>query len=63
MCDQCKCKGLLKIHCKYCTGEFCTKCILLERHNCTGLEDKHNQDISNLRKRLVKIVTPKIQEL
>jgi predicted nucleic acid binding AN1-type Zn finger protein len=61
MCDQCKCKGLLKLHCKYCTGEFCTKCILLERHNCNGLEDKHNNDISNLRKRLVKVIAPKIQ--
>ena len=63
MCDQCKCKGLLKLHCKYCTGEFCTKCILLERHSCTGLEDKHSQDISNLRKRLVKVVAPKIEGL
>ena len=63
MCDQCKCKGLLKLYCKYCTGEFCTKCILLERHSCNGLEDKHSQDISNLRKRLVKVVAPKIQVL
>jgi len=50
----------MKLYCKYCTGEFCAKCILLERHNCIGLKDKHNED---LRKRLVKVVAPKIQGL
>ena len=63
MCDQCKRKGFLKLHCKYCSGEFCTSCILLEKHNCTGMDKKQNQEISNLRKRLVKVTMPKIQEL
>jgi len=58
MCDQCKCKGLLKLYCKHCTGKFCTKCILLERHQCIGLEDKCKED---LRKRLVKVITRKVQ--
>jgi predicted nucleic acid binding AN1-type Zn finger protein len=62
MCDKCNCKGILKLHCKYCSGEFCTSCILLENHECTGIEQKQNQELSNLRKRLVKVTTPKIQE-
>ena len=42
-CDLCKKKGI-PILCNYCPGNYCSKCIKLDQHNCSGLDLKIKKD-------------------
>lgn len=61
-CDQCKRKGI-PIACNYCTGNFCTRCILLEIHNCKGMEKKQKKDIKILESKLAYEAPRKIEQI
>lgn len=56
-CHCCKKKiGVLGIHCSYCQGTYCTGCIVLEKHNCTGME-KYNEKNKNVLKNILESST------
>lgn len=38
-CACCKAANCLKLKCKFCENEYCTFCLLPEKHACTNLED------------------------
>ena len=59
-CFKCKNKGI-PINCKYCNLRFCSKCIQLEIHNCSGLKLKKENSLKNLKKELKFKTSPKIE--
>ena len=60
-CTQCKKKiGFCGIDCKYCGGGFCSRCIQLEIHACSGMSAKKIEEIINLGKKLPLIESKKI---
>ena len=50
-CFKCKKKGI-PINCKYCGLGFCSRCIVLEIHECKGINLKKEDEIKDLNKRL-----------
>ena len=50
-CLKCKKKGIPMI-CKYCNLGFCSRCILLEMHDCSGAELKKQDTLKNLKTQL-----------
>jgi predicted nucleic acid binding AN1-type Zn finger protein len=50
-CFRCKKKGI-PINCKYCNCNFCSRCIILEIHNCKGIEHKKDLELNQLNKKL-----------
>ena len=50
-CFKWKKKGI-PIDCKYCNLGFCSRCIVLEIHDCKGVEFKKNDEIKKLEKQL-----------
>ena len=48
-CLKCKKKGIPMI-CKYCNLGFCSRCILLEMHDCSGAELKKQDTLKNLKR-------------
>lgn len=50
-CLNCKRKGI-PIDCKYCKLGFCSRCIVLEIHNCKGVEIKKENQKKELEKKL-----------
>jgi predicted nucleic acid binding AN1-type Zn finger protein len=50
-CFKCKKKGI-PIECKYCNLCFCSRCIVLETHECKGIELKKKNELKELDKRL-----------
>ncbi len=50
-CDNCKKKGI-GIDCKYCIGSYCSKCIQLEVHLCSGMHEKKKDQILKLKENL-----------
>ncbi len=50
-CFKCKKKGI-PIDCKYCGLGFCSRCIVLEIHECNGINLKKEDEIKDLNKRL-----------
>ncbi len=50
-CFKCKKKGI-PINCKYCNYDFCSRCIILEIHNCKGIEQKKDLELNQLNKKL-----------
>lgn len=50
-CFKCKKRGI-PIECKYCNLGFCSRCIVLEIHECKGIESKKENEIKELDKRL-----------
>lgn len=61
-CTKCRVgQGILT--CKECTLQLCTRCIQLEMHGCTGLENKKKKEIILLEKNLVKVTSSKLVKL
>jgi hypothetical protein len=56
---QCKHKPKM-LQCKECQGQFCTRCIQLEAHECPKLNIRIQKDRDNLQQKLVKVVAPKV---
>ena len=50
-CFKCKKKGI-PINCKYCNLGFCSRCIVLEIHECKGMDVKKDIELKELDKRL-----------
>ena len=50
-CFKCKKKGI-PIDCKYCNLGFCSRCIVLEIHECKGMDVKKDVELKELDKRL-----------
>ncbi len=59
-CLKCKKKGIPMI-CKYCNLGFCSKCILLEMHNCSGAELKKQDNLDKLKTQLEFKKPPKVE--
>lgn len=52
-CFKCfKKTGLNVFICKYCNHKFCSNCINLEIHICKFLDNKKNDELNNLKKKL-----------
>lgn len=52
-CFKClKKTGLNFFICKYCNHKFCSNCINLEIHICKFLDNKKNDELNNLKKKL-----------
>jgi hypothetical protein len=63
-CDHCKKKGMICIPCADCDRKsLCTGCIQLENHECTGILNKIQSQLDNIKKLNPKIVSEKIQRL
>jgi len=48
------------LKCKECTGVFCVNCIQLEKHSCTKMQQRIQNEKDILKKNLVKVVATKI---
>lgn len=60
-CHCCKRKcGIMAMDCKYCNGKYCSKCIVLEKHNCKGMEQKVSDGKDILREQLKFEPPPKV---
>lgn len=53
-CTKCK-RFFALIRCKYCDRDFCSRCIQLEIHECENIEDKKEELIETLRKKLIAL--------
>ena len=53
-CFKCKKKGI-PINCKYCKYDFCSRCIVLEIHNCEGIKHKKEKELKELNNKLAFI--------
>jgi len=51
------------LKCKECSGNFCSGCIQLEVHTCSGLENKKKEEKELLAKKLPLIIASKIVKL
>lgn len=51
------------INCKGCKGVFCSGCIQLETHMCSGLEHIKHQEREKLANSLPLVITPKVYKL
>jgi predicted nucleic acid binding AN1-type Zn finger protein len=58
-CQCCK-KKLAMINCKGCNSIFCSGCIQMELHSCTGLAAAKIEELRLLKERLVKIESKKL---
>ncbi len=58
-CPSCR-KGLAIVNCKGCKALLCSGCIQMEVHACPGLESAKQHELYLLKKRMVKVVAPKI---
>ncbi len=62
-CRCCKKKvGITVLDCKYCGISFCSACIMLEKHNCDGLEDYIEKNKKILKEDLNSAVTSKAEK-
>ena len=61
-CLKCKKKGIPMI-CKYCNLGFCSRCILLEMHDCSGAELKKQDTLKNLKTQLEFKKHPKFETI
>ncbi len=59
-CLKCKKKGIPMI-CKYCNLGFCSRCILLEMHDCSGAGLKKQDTLKNLKTQLEFKKPPKVE--
>ena len=50
-CFRCKRKGI-PINCRFCDSGFCSRCIDLSIHNCSGLDEYKNEKKKILEKQL-----------
>ena len=51
-CQNCNKKCSVPIKCLYCGNEHCMKCVHLEKHNCSGKEEKIKKELINLEKKI-----------
>ena len=61
-CLKCKKKGIPMI-CKYYNLGFCSRCILLEMHDCSGAELKKQDTLKNLKTQLEFKKPPKVETI
>lgn len=59
-CDYCK-KKSIPLKCKWCENNYCSKCIMLEIHNCIHLSNCKIESIKNLQNKLEKEKTVDIK--
>ena len=59
---QCRHKPKM-MTCKECHGNFCTRCIQLEAHECPKLNARIQEERDNLKKKLVKVEALKIVQI
>ena len=63
-CNCCHKKvGLLTLQCKSCNRNYCSRCILMETHNCEGLKENIEKGKEELQKTLVSALTSKKEKL
>ena len=55
-------KKLGMINCKGCKGTFCSGCIQLENHACTGLESIRKQELQKLANNMPVVCAAKIEK-
>lgn len=58
-----KCVKGLKLTCKFCKGEFCSRCILLEIHGCPNLKEKVTSQLENLKNLNRAVTTSKLLKI
>lgn len=61
-CICCK-RKLAMINCKGCKGIFCSGCILMEEHACTGMEAVKTAEREKLAKSMPVVCASKISKL
>lgn len=44
-----KCTKFFKLLCKYCENEYCSRCIHMDIHNCSKMEEKIKFSRENLK--------------
>lgn len=44
-----KCTKFFKLKCKYCENEYCSRCIHMDIHNCSKMEEKVKFSRENLK--------------
>jgi len=57
-CPGCRRKKSVLLNCKGCDKSFCTGCIPLELHTCTGLETLKEAKLQELEKKLMDAKAP-----
>ena len=60
-CKNCKKSGI-GINCRYCIGEYCSRCIQPEIHSCPGLGEKKANELLTLQKNLQFVKAKQIKE-
>jgi len=43
-----KCTKFFKLRCKFCEKDYCSRCIVMEIHNCSKIQDKIKSELSKL---------------
>lgn len=61
-CVFCK-RKLAMINCRGCTGIFCSGCILMEAHQCVGIEKFKTESREKLALSLPVVSAPKVQKI
>jgi predicted nucleic acid binding AN1-type Zn finger protein len=56
-------KKLAMINCRGCTGTFCSGCILMEAHQCAGIEKMKIASKERLAASLPVVCAPKVQKI
>ena len=63
-CNHCKKKvGLLGIHCSHCSGKYCSGCITLEQHECSGIKMFIEKEKEKLKQNLESSMYTKKEKL
>ena len=57
-CEACN-KKCIPINCSYCIHDYCSSCIQLEIHKCSGLTKKCKNLVENLEKSLIRVIPKK----
>lgn len=53
----------MALECKSCNHNFCSRCIVLEIHDCDGMNDKVCSDLNKLSKKLQDAVYTKKEKM
>lgn len=63
-CHNCRKKiGLLGLNCSYCNHKYCSGCIQLEQHECSGIEKCVEEHKNKLKERLDSATYSKKEKL
>ena len=52
-CSLCKTANALKLNCKFCSGIFCTSCLMPEKHMCSEMKVCEEEHKTRLTKELL----------